>query len=65
MPTLGSYRASKGAVVLMSRAMALEHAREGIRINVVCPNVIETPILIVGAGNVRFGSEADVPAPSL
>jgi NAD(P)-dependent dehydrogenase (short-subunit alcohol dehydrogenase family) len=32
-----AYCASKGAVVLMTRAMALDHARENIRINAVCP----------------------------
>ena len=32
-----AYCASKGAVVQMTRAMALDHAREGIRINAVCP----------------------------
>jgi len=32
-----AYCTSKGAVVLMTRAMALDHARENIRINAVCP----------------------------
>jgi NAD(P)-dependent dehydrogenase (short-subunit alcohol dehydrogenase family) len=32
-----AYCASKGAVVLMTKAMALDHARESIRINAVCP----------------------------
>ena len=32
-----AYCASKGAVVQMTRAMALDHARDGIRVNVVCP----------------------------
>jgi meso-butanediol dehydrogenase/(S,S)-butanediol dehydrogenase/diacetyl reductase len=32
-----AYCASKGAVVLLTRAMALDHAREGIRINALCP----------------------------
>jgi len=32
-----AYCASKGAVVQMTRAMAVDHAREGIRINAVCP----------------------------
>ena len=42
---LAAYCASKGAVVLLTKSMALDHAREGIRINAVCPNVIETPML--------------------
>jgi NAD(P)-dependent dehydrogenase (short-subunit alcohol dehydrogenase family) len=32
-----AYCASKGAVILMTKAMALDHSREGIRINAVCP----------------------------
>lgn len=40
-----AYCASKGAVVLMSKAMALDHAHEGIRINAICPGDVETPML--------------------
>jgi NAD(P)-dependent dehydrogenase (short-subunit alcohol dehydrogenase family) len=36
-PGAVAYCASKGAVVQMTRAMALDHAQEGIRINAVCP----------------------------
>lgn len=42
---LGAYSASKGAVVLMTRSVALAHAAEGIRANCVCPGSIETPML--------------------
>ena len=45
VPKMAAYCASKGAVVLLSKAMALDHARDGIRINAVCPNVIDTPML--------------------
>lgn len=38
------YTASKGAVVLLTRAMALDHAQEGIRVNVICPGVTVTPM---------------------
>lgn len=38
-----AYCASKGGLVLMTRAMALDHAREGIRVNAVCPGDVETP----------------------
>ncbi len=36
-PAVVAYCASKGAVVQMTRAMAIDHARENIRINAVCP----------------------------
>lgn len=40
-----AYCASKGAVHQLTRAMALDHAREGIRINAVCPGEVDTPML--------------------
>jgi meso-butanediol dehydrogenase / (S,S)-butanediol dehydrogenase / diacetyl reductase len=39
------YCAAKGAVAQMTRAMALDHAREGIRINAICPGDTDTPML--------------------
>jgi len=43
--TLGPYSASKGAVVLMTRSLAKNHAPEGIRVNCVCPGSIASPML--------------------
>ena len=43
-PGAGSYAASKGGLQAMSRSMAAELAPRGIRINVVAPGFIETPI---------------------
>jgi len=40
-----SYCASKGGVVLMTKAMAIDHARQGIRVNCLCPGDVETPML--------------------
>ncbi len=40
-----AYCASKGGLVLMTRAMAIDHAHESIRINAVCPGDVETPML--------------------
>lgn len=42
---LGPYSASKGAVVMLTRSLAVVHAAEGIRANCVCPGSIETPML--------------------
>lgn len=43
-----AYCTSKGAVVMMTKAMALDHARQGIRVNAVCPGDVETPMLLSG-----------------
>jgi len=40
-----AYCASKGGLVLMTRAMALDHAAEGIRVNAICPGDVDTPML--------------------
>jgi len=41
-----AYTASKGAVLAMTREIAVEYARRGIRCNALCPGPIETPLLI-------------------
>ncbi|ANI79666.1 MULTISPECIES: SDR family NAD(P)-dependent oxidoreductase [Sphingobium] len=41
---VGSYAISKAAVVQMSKVMALEWARHGIRVNALCPGYISTPL---------------------
>ena len=40
-----AYCASKGAVHQLTRAMALDHVQDGIRINAVCPGEVNTPML--------------------
>ena len=40
-----AYCASKGGLVLMTRALALDHAAEGIRVNAICPGDVDTPML--------------------
>jgi meso-butanediol dehydrogenase / (S,S)-butanediol dehydrogenase / diacetyl reductase len=39
------YCASKGAVVMLAKALALDYATRGIRVNALCPGIIETPML--------------------
>ncbi|MBD0317429.1 MAG: glucose 1-dehydrogenase [Thermoleophilia bacterium] len=41
-----SYTASKGAVLAMSRELAVEFARRGVRVNALCPGPVETPLLM-------------------
>jgi NAD(P)-dependent dehydrogenase (short-subunit alcohol dehydrogenase family) len=41
-----SYTASKGAVLAMSRELAVQFARDGIRVNALCPGPVETPLLL-------------------
>jgi len=43
-----AYCTSKGAVVQMTRALAIDHARQGIRVNAVAPGDVETPMLLSG-----------------
>ena len=40
-----SYNASKGAVVIFTKNLAIDYGRAGIRANVICPGFIETPML--------------------
>jgi NAD(P)-dependent dehydrogenase (short-subunit alcohol dehydrogenase family) len=42
---VAAYTASKAALNGLTRAMALDHAQEGIRVNVVCPGSVDTPML--------------------
>jgi NAD(P)-dependent dehydrogenase (short-subunit alcohol dehydrogenase family) len=50
LSTLGArnrvaYSASKGALLAMTRAMALDHAAENIRVNCICPGIVETEMV--------------------
>jgi len=73
--SLPAYCASKGALVLLTKAMALDHAAEGIRINALCPGAVDTPMLVsnhdktgrttdeVFAANIAAIPEGRIPAP--
>jgi NAD(P)-dependent dehydrogenase (short-subunit alcohol dehydrogenase family) len=41
-----SYTASKGAVLALSRELAVQFARQGVRVNALCPGPVETPLLL-------------------
>ena len=42
-----AYNAAKGAVINYTRTLALDHGRDGIRVNAVCPGPIDTPLASV------------------
>ena len=44
-PMTPAYCASKGGVLQLTRALAVDHAVDGIRVNCVCPGPVETPLL--------------------
>lgn len=44
-PGLAAYSASKGAVIALTRAIAIDHGPEGVRCTCICPSYIRTPML--------------------
>ena len=40
-----AYCASKGAIIALTRSMAVDYAKHGIRVNVLCPGGVETPMI--------------------
>ena len=40
-----AYCASKGGVTMLTKAMALDHAHENVRVNCICPSIVETDLL--------------------
>jgi NAD(P)-dependent dehydrogenase (short-subunit alcohol dehydrogenase family) len=41
----GAYSATKGAIIAMTKGMALDFAKDGIRVNCICPGWVETPLV--------------------
>jgi NAD(P)-dependent dehydrogenase (short-subunit alcohol dehydrogenase family) len=46
-----SYTASKGAVLAMSKELGVQFARDGVRVNALCPGPVETPLLLAIYGD--------------
>ncbi len=45
-----AYCAAKGGLIVMAKAMAIDHGPDGVRVNCVCPGDVETPMLVDDAG---------------
>ena len=58
-PNVAAYVATKGAIHALTRAMALDHAKAGIRVNSVSPGSVRTPILELAARTFD-GEDADI-----
>lgn len=50
LPYGAAYAASKGGILGLTRALAVEYGRQGVRCNAVCPGSIKTPMSAGGAG---------------
>lgn len=60
-PALSVYAASKHAVIGLTRSVALEHAQHGVRINAVCPGLIDTPMTLLASQEKRQKALARQP----
>lgn len=56
---VAAYCASKGGINALSRAMAVDHAHENVRVNVVCPGSVDTPMLRWAVGLTAEGRPLD------
>lgn len=64
LPRRAAYCAAKGAVISLTRAMAVDHVEQGLRINCICPGTVDSPWvarLLDEAGEDRSALEARQP----
>lgn len=61
----GNYSAAKAGIVALTRTVALEHARHGIRANAVAPGPSDTPMVAAVADDVRAGWLENIPMQRL
>ena len=59
-PGLAAYCASKGGVHALSRAIAVDHGKEGIRCNVICPGWIRTEMMDAYLHSLPAGAEQGI-----
>lgn len=53
---VAAYCSAKGALLQLTKAVAMDHARDGVRANCVCPGVTDTPFLRSGLADLPDGS---------
>ncbi len=66
VPNLAAYCAAKGAVISLTRSMAIDLAPRRIRVNAICPGAVSTPLLeqllrVRGGGDLTAGLATTVP----
>jgi NAD(P)-dependent dehydrogenase (short-subunit alcohol dehydrogenase family) len=61
VPRRPAYVTSKAALIQLARSIALDHAKDRIRVNTLSPGAIETNRLLVRYGNMAAAREALVP----
>jgi len=68
-PRATAYCVSKGGLILLTRAMALDYAHQGVRVNAICPGDVDTPMLAgeaeeAGADLGTYLAEAAADSPN-
>ena len=54
---VSAYCASKGGLVMLTKALAIDTAADGIRVNAICPGGVDTPMLAAGADKTEMDTE--------